>query len=452
MNLARAFVFLCLTALLFSCKKKDSQSPLGLDVQPENDLLGITVTDTASIFMHTQRIDSVRTYNDQYKYLGSIQDPVFGQTHASIYTNFSIVNNLTNVSFGSNPVLDSSEIVLAYAGADAGQYAGDFNPEMTYDVYLLNEVITAGVAYYSNKHFQKTKVATVKAKLTFRNNLLYLVLPFDDNLARYILATPANLINNTAFINAYKGIYISSASTLLSPLNQGTIARFDMDNAQSGINLYYHDGNSVSSKTKTARFSFSGSDAQRINHIDHNYYAGASSNLFDQVINKDTLKGANGLYLNSFGGTRVRVYLPFMKAFSDSVNVSISRAELIVKVNKSTITTDYSVPGQLALVAARNDGVEELVYDQVETTDFIKYGGSYDPNYVYYKFNIARQMQKIITKQIGNYGFYLVNGLPSKSLVVRRDNRLQRVVMGGKNDITYTPVFKVTYIKYPYDK
>lgn len=452
MNSGRAILFLSCIALLLSCKKKDTQSTLGLDVQPENDLLGITVTDSASLFMHTQRVDSVRTYNDQYKYLGSVQDPVFGQTHASLYANFSIINNLTNVSYGANPVLDSSEIVLRYADQNSVKYAGDFNAELTYDIYLLNEVIPSGVAYYTNKHFKKTKVATTKAKMTFRNNLLCLVLPFDNNLARYILQTPSNLINNTAFINAYKGIYISSANTPLSPFNKGGINCFNLDDDQSGINLYYHDGNSVSSKIKTAQFGFKGTDAIRLNHIDHNYYAGAVSNLFDQVVNNDTLKGADGLYLNSFGGTRLKVYLPFLKAFSDSVNVAISRAELIIKVNKALVGTDFPAPDQLALIATGTNGVEELVYDQVETTDFIKYGGGYDPNYFYYKFNIARQMQKIITGKIYNYGFYLVNGLPSKSLAARRDNRLQRVVLGGKNDAMYQPVFKVTYIKYPYDK
>ncbi|MBK6985382.1 MAG: DUF4270 family protein [Bacteroidetes bacterium] len=52
--------------------------------------------------MFTQSVASVRTYNDQYKYLGSNLDPVFGRTDASIYTNFSISNNLTNISFGTN--------------------------------------------------------------------------------------------------------------------------------------------------------------------------------------------------------------------------------------------------------------------------------------------------------------------------------------------------------------
>lgn len=448
MNLARVVVFLSFTALLFSCKKKDTQSTLGLDVQPENDLLGITVTDTASVFAHTQRVDSVRSVNDQYKYLGSVQDPVFGQTHVGIYSNFSIINNLTNVSYGANPVLDSSEIVLRYDN----EYTGDYNPELTYDIYVLTEVIKPSVAYYTNKDFSKTKVATAKAKLTFRNSVLCLVLPFDNNLAQYILQTPSNLTTNTNFINAYKGIYISTSNTPLSPLNQGTINRYNMEDDLSGVNIYYHDGNSVSAKIKTAQFTFKGTDAQRVNHIDHNYYASASPNLFDQVINNDTTKGNGSLYLNRFGGTRIKIYLPFMKTFSDSVNVSISRAELIVRVNKLTVSTTYSVPAQLALIAVDPKGVEELVYDQIETTDFIKYGGNYDPNYAYYKFSIARQMQKIITGKLYNYGFYLVNALPSKSLAGKRDNRIQRIVMGGKEDIMYKPVFKVTYIKYPYDK
>jgi hypothetical protein len=444
----RAVVFLFVIGVLFSCKKKDTQSVLGLDVQPENDLLGVTITDSTSLFMHTQKIDSVRTYNDQYKFIGSIQDPVFGQTHASLYTNFSIVNNLTNVSYGSNPVMDSSEIVLRFAD----QYSGSFNQELTYDIYLLNEKIQSGVSYYSNKDFSKTKVASVKTKPVSRNGLFYLVLPFDDNLAQYIIQTTSNLTSNTAFIDAYKGIYITTSNSNVSPVSQGSLIRYNLDDDFSGINIYYHDGNSVSSKTKTAQFPFKGTDAQRLNHFDHNYYAAASTNLFEQVLNNDTTKGNNSVYLNSFGGTRVKVHLPFIKNFTDSEHVSISRAELILKVDKNSLSSAFRAPDQLALIATGPEGVEELVYDQLEITDFTKYGGGYDTTYKYYKFNIARQMQKIITGKIYNYGFYLVNALSVKTYVAKRDSRLERVVFGGKNNPAFTPVFRVTYIKYPYDK
>ncbi len=449
MSIIRPVIFICLVFVIFSCKKKNAESVLGLDVQPANDLLGITVTDSSSIFMHTQRVDSVRTYNDQYKFLGSVQDPVFGQTHASIYANFSIANNLTNVSYGSNPILDSAEIVLRFAG----RYAGNLYSGLSYDVYSLNEKIVGGTHYYTNQHFPKTKIASRQTNLQVRNGAICLILPFDTNLGQYILQNTGNLVNNTAFLNAYKGLYITSSNNSnISPLNRGTIIEYDLDDAVSGINLYYHDGNSISAKVKVAQFTFRGSDALRLNHIDHNYYAAAVTNLFQQVIEHDTLKGNANIYINSFGGTRVKVYLPFLKAFSDSQNISISRAELILKVDRSGYNSTFGGPENLALIASDASGTEELVFDQLENTDFIKYNGTYDSTTKQYTFNIARQMQKLITGKISNYGFYLVNALPSTAYVARRDNRLERVVFGGKSNVSYTPSFRVTYIKYPYDK
>lgn len=61
-------------------------------------------------------------------------------------------------------------------------------------------------------------------------------------------------------------------------------------------------------------------------------------------------------------------------------------------------------------------------------------------------------MQKIITGKIAYNGFYLVNATPSVAYVARRDNRLQRVVLGGKTNPSYKAIFKVTYVKFPHDK
>ena len=441
--------------IVFSCKKQDDNSILGLDVQPENDLVGLTISDTASVFMYTQRVDSVKSYNDQYKYLGSNQDPIFGRTDASIYTNYSISNNFTNVTFGSNPILDSAEIVIRFIG-DA---LGDTTSILTYDVYTLNEKLSSNISYYTNNTIPKafSKVSSYTGKLKTRGSNVCLVIPLDDFLGQYILQTNSNLTNNTAFQNAYKGFYITSSNSELGTPGSGAIRRFDLDDAISGVNLYYHDGNSISSKSQSTQFSFRGVDALRFNNIKHNYSNGANSNLFDQINGSgtsDTLKGNSNVYLNCFGATRTRVYLPYLKNFSDSQSVSISRAELIIKIDEiiSPYTIKYAYPSSLALIACGSDGTEQLVYDQLETTDFVKYGGNYDAVNKVYVFNIARQMQKILNGEIKNYGFYLVNALPNKSVVVRRDNRLERVVFGGKNNINYKPTFKVTYVKYPFDK
>ena len=440
--------------VVFSCKKKDEQSILGLDVQPENDLVGLTITDSVSVFMHTQRVDSVKSYNDQYKYLGSNQDPIFGRTDASIYTNFSISNNFTNVTFGANPILDSAEIVIRFLG----NALGDTTSALSYDVYVLNDKLASTTSYYTNSTIPKgfSKVSTYTGKLKIRGSNVCLVIPLDNALGQYILQTTSNLTNNIAFQNAYKGFYITTSNSTLGTPGSGAIRRFDLYDDISGINLYYRDGNSISSKSQSTQFTFRGIDALRFNNIKHNY-AAAYHNLFDQVTGSgtsDTLKGSSNVYLNCFGGTRTRVYLPYLKNFNDSQTVSISRAELIIKIdeNISPYNTNYAYPASLALIACASDGTEQLVYDQLETTDFVKYGGNYDGGNKVYVFNIARQMQKILNGEIKNYGFYLVNGLPNRSNVVRRDNRLERVVFGGKNNINYKPTFKVTYVKYPYDK
>ena len=443
-------LFLLFT-VLFSCKKKDDDSVLGLDVQPENDLVGVTISDTASVYMHTLKVDASRSYNDQYKYLGSNQDPIFGRTDASIYTNFSIANNLTNVTFGSNPVLDSAEIVISFLG----QFLGDTSTVLTFDVYTLTEKLTSDSLYRTNSTVSKSssKVSSVNARIGHRGSTPCLIFPLDNNLAQYMLQTTSNLTNNTAFINAYKGFYITTSNSSLSGSGSGAIYRLNLDDDISGVNIYYHDGNSVSSKGESFKFTFRGIDALRFNNIKHNY--NSSAIFLDAQINQnDTAKGNSNIYLNSFGGTRVRVYLPYLKNFSDSQIVSISRAELTIKIDEivSPYTINYGYPANLALLACGSDGSEELVYDQLESSDFVKYGGNYNSTGKLYTFNIARQMQKIVTKTISNYGFYLVNANPSKSVVIRRDNRMERVVIGGKNNATYKPTFKVTYIKYPYDK
>jgi hypothetical protein len=448
-------VFLLLT-LVFSCKKKNDDSVLGLDVQPENDLVGVTITDTASVFMHTLRVDSVKSYNDQYKYLGSTLDPIFGRTDASIYTNFSIANNLTNLSFGTNPVLDSAELMIRYTG----QFIGDTTTNLTYDVYLLNESLVSGTAYYSNTELLKSSstVSHITGKLIPRSDGLYLVLPLEHNMAQYILQTNSNLTNNTAFQSANKGFYITTknSSNILTATN-GAISRFDLDDNLSGVVLYYHDGGSVSSKGQTAQFPFRGVDAIRFNTIKHNYVTGAITNLYNQIYPStpgDSALGNANIYLNCFGGTRAKVYFPYIKNFSDSQTVSISRAELIVKVDEivSPYNEKYGYPTNLALLSVSADGTEELVYDQLETTDFIKYGGSYDSGNKQYVFNIARQIQKILSNNLPNHGFYLVNADPSKAQVIRRDNRLNGIVLGGKTNLSNKAIFKITYVKYPYDK
>lgn len=448
---SKIIYLLLITIFFISCKKKEQDSVLGLDVQPETDLVGITITDTSNVWIHTQKVDSVRSYNDQYKFLGSNQDPIFGRTDASIYTNFSITNNLSNINFGANPVLDSAEIIILYTGS----YTGDTTTALNFQVYTLNEKIQPSTDYNSKSTLKKssTQLCNLNGKIKARGENLYLIIPLDKTFAEYILQTSSNLINNTVFQNAYKGFYLTTENTILGAPKSGAILRLDLDDVNSGINLYYHTDGSTDTKGELYHFSFSGSDALRFNNIKHDYVGGATNDLYFQL-SGDSLKSNNNVYLNTFGGTRLRVYLPYMQNFMDSQNVSISRAELILSVDEmaSMYDANYSYPSSLALIGCGEDNSEQLVYDQLDAADFVKYNGNYDATNKCYRFNIARQMQKIITGKVKNYGFYLVNAMPNISYTARRDNRYQRLVFGGRENINFKPKFKVTYVKFPYDK
>ncbi|MBS1637267.1 MAG: DUF4270 family protein [Bacteroidetes bacterium] len=446
-------IVLFISLTLLSCKKKEKDSILGLDVQPESDLLGLTITDTSTLFLHTIPGDSVKAYGDEYKYLGCNQDPVFGRSDASIYTNFSLPNNITGVSFGANVKLEHAELRLRLTG----QVLGDTTTALHYDVYPLESVIPPDSTYfyaygsYSFAH-SNTPICSITTKLKQIDTTathLGLVLPIDSVFASYILQNPQYLSDNATFLSHYKGLYIV-ASGNLNPSQQGAIVRFDLDDDASGLFMFYRNGGIPGLKPKQFQFTFKGTDARRFNHFSTSH-SGATSNFYDQLTG-DTAKGAYDLYLQGFGSTRLKCYLPFLKNYSDSQRVAINRAELILQVDETVngSSADYARPGSIALLACNQNKQEAFVKDQYYT--LVKFGGTYDSDNKRYVFNIARQMQDIVDGKVGNYGFYIVQADPTPQYVYKRDGRYERVVIGGTSNPVYKPKFIVTYTKFPYDK
>ncbi len=114
--LKNRFLFYCLYAVLglaaISCQKEPDL--IGLDLLPIEDNLNIDYTDTSTVVAYTLREDSLRTDELALNLLGSMSDPVFGTTTASIYTQYRLSKN--NVTFGENAVADSMILTLTYKG------------------------------------------------------------------------------------------------------------------------------------------------------------------------------------------------------------------------------------------------------------------------------------------------------------------------------------------------
>lgn len=446
-----SFVTLLLSVVV-SCKKKPEPT-LGNDVQDEADALFTTISDTSSMELHTVKYDSIRSYQDQYKYLGSNQDPTFGRTNAGIFTNFSMPSSASNISFGNDAVLDSAEMILTFTQS----HVGDSTTALRYQIYQLTEALDKTKAYYTHHSIShgSTALSDVSRRISKTNGYYTIRLPLDRNFAEAILTNPQYLTSNSVFQNIYKGFYITTKNTNLTPSTQGSLMKIDLDNSVSGVYLYYHNGGPPSLREpKTFRFPFSGDNAARFNHVQYDYSSGANSLLVDQLDKSDTTKGKQNLFIKGLGGSKTVIRIPYLTNYADSCPIGVNRAELIFKVDPSFIpgTGKYEAPNQISMVACDAKGNEIYIKDQFYTTDVIRFGGAYDPVNKQYVFNLSRHFQDIMSGKIDNYGFYLVVADADRFSVPRRDSKAERVVFGGLNNSLYKPTFKLTYIRFPYDK
>ncbi|MBK7667509.1 MAG: DUF4270 family protein [Sphingobacteriaceae bacterium] len=444
--------FTLLVCGLISCKKK-ADSTLGTDVQDEGDALFSIISDTASFEMHTVDYDSTRSFQDQFKYIGSNQDPVFGRTSAEIFTNFSMPNSVSNISFGEDAVLDSAELILTFTQS----FVGDSTTALRYQVHQITQALDKTKAYYTDNTvpFSSSLLTDVMRRTTKTGSFYTIRLPLNHTFAEAILNNPAYLTSNSVFQSTYKGFYITTKNSALSSSAQGALMKVDLDNPTSGVYLYYHNGGPSSSKEpKSYRFPFSGTDASRFNYIQYDPVFGGNSSLVQQLIANDSTYGKQNIFIKGLGGAKTVIRLPFLKNYSDSCPISVNRAELIFKVDQSFTTTvgTYDPPNKISLVACDSKGAEIYVKDQFYSADIVRFGGSYDAVNKQYVFNFARHIQDIMSGKLGNYGFYLVVADPDRFAVARRDDKAERAIFGGINNALYKPTFKLTYVRFPYDK
>ncbi len=444
----------------FSCKK--DHSVLGVDVQPENDGVNATYCDTAAISAFTAKYDSIGSYNDAYKYLGSNQDAVFGRTDIGLYVNANIPDGVTYTTFGDDANLVSSEIILA---VNTISVVGSQVSTLTYSVFGLDSALYNSRLYYTNSkklYNPNALLAAVNASYTVYNGKIVLRIPIDKNYAASILNNPQYLIDNSTFLSQYKGFYITSEGTPINPVTmQGVISQFNLEDPASGFYLHYQHGTpSASKQTVDYKFNFSGSSAVRFNTF--KYQPSGNPYLINQL-HDSILAYKQNLFLKGMGATRLKIKIPFLdflKSYADTVPIAINRAELVFKVDPALTSTlvgtdgTYFVPTKIALLPLDSLGREAYSVDQLSLTDFSRYGGDYDEDNNRYVINIARHVQAILTKKRKNYGFHLVVADPNGTYVVRRDNFIERVILGGSDhpNTDLRPKFNVSFIKYNHDK
>ncbi|TAL58865.1 MAG: DUF4270 domain-containing protein [Bacteroidetes bacterium] len=434
----RYFLFLSLLALVISCKKKTPEN-IGLPILPGDDLLDAEFTDTVTLITHTVLDDSLKTDEVTPLLLGNMNDPIFGVTKSSIFT--QLVLSKTNPVFGTDPQLDSAVLSVVYS---AGQYYGTLYPQK-FKVYEVTEQLYKDSTYFSNRMVQYgTEIGSVyvtpepnpATDSMMVDTLKYpphLRITLDkDFFQKFLTDKPASFYTgNAAFQSDFKGLYISSASG--SPVGQGSILYMDITHTYSRITLFYHN----ETDTTSYFFGIASSTCARFSHFEHDYSSAAE--ITAQINSGDEIQ-KDKVFVQPMAGVRTKVTMPYLKDLFKKGKIVINKAELILPVDPASISVSGSdsLSPHPKLVATIADSVlgPVIMPDYFEGATY--FGGEYDEDKMEYRFNIARYIQQVLNGTKQNQGLYIItNARPSTA------NRVQ--LMGGSSSLNNRMRLKITY-------
>lgn len=421
----------------FGCKEKNTP---GLEIQPPSDKLGLIYTDTITVVSYTVNENRIRTDETFFNLLGSYVDPVFGLAEASFCTQFLLP--VPNLDFGnpSNLQLDSMVLSLAYSG-----YYGNTDPQ-TFKVYELAQSISNSDVYYSNDTIQYHPIeigaiynhipnTTDSINIGGSNQAPQLRIKLKNSFAqKFINASGgSDYSSNEAFTSFFKGIYIKPDNVHV--LGKGGIFYFQLLSNFSKLTLYYTNTSTNISSSQdfvinelSARFNIFNQDYNTINN----------SPIVSAL--NDSLIGKQKVYVQSMGGVKTKIYFPFIKNLVANGNVLINQAQLVLSLNEeNTVTSQYAPHSKLTLAAAREDGTNAIIIDQIEGDSY--FGGTFNANTKEYHFNITRHLQRILNGQVAeDFGLFI---LPSGGAV----NANRTVLYGSDKEHPKRLKLILTYTK-----
>lgn len=431
-NGAKLFLIIALIGLS-SCKK---ESEIGAGILPEDDMIGLDYTDSFPLLAYTVREDSLRSDESPIVQVGSLNEPLFGITNASLYTQVSIPNNQLNLNFGTSPVIDSAQLWLAYDF----DYYGDTTSTQTFHVYQMVEDIHRDSLYYSNqsKSVYQTSIGTLSFTPAPRSNSVVgtdtipavIRIPIDNNFAQLILneSNGPNLASNSAFQSFMKGFYVVPDQ---APAGSGAILHFDLLDTLSGFKLYYH------TTTDTAEFDFEiNSGTAYFSHFDHDY-SGAGGDIQNQLQNPGQA-ATSEVYIQSCAGLKTRIEFPALDSLRNlSTPIAINKAELVIKADPTQATANFPVNKQLFVVSIDSTGKQYIVPDFLENS--VYFGGTLNTTTNEYRINLARYVQDLLTGGGTHEAIYL------KEIYGVEEGR--RAVIGAPGSSQYRMYLHLVYTR-----
>jgi Domain of unknown function (DUF4270) len=420
-----AGLILCL--FLSACEEPDIVST---DVIPGTDQPGVFFTDTSLVLAFTIQDDPLVSSNSQAPlFLGTLNDQAIGQTAASFYIQMRVSTSVPSIA--STAVADSMVLSLAYS-----DIYGDSTAQHTINVYELGESLSSDSTYQTTDSFalaaSMTPLGTIVTVPSTGDSVLVngvlqapqiripLTNTFTQQIFDHYKSTPTDFLDNTAFLNYFKGLYINDVTDFNGFGDiKGSIITFNPASSVNTVTLFYKD---APGDTVSKSYSFQlGTGSVRSNRVVNTYNTG--------VVN-DSLQTPASLYIQSLNGLKVKVKFPNISNLIKDHPVSINKAELVIKVRSGSEDVIDAHTGFFVYEEDLAGGLS-LVADYNESSNVV--GGVLDNDTKTYRLDIAQQMQRILNGSVNNF-IYLVAG--------GRAVNAQRTILEGsgsiKLNLTYT--------------
>ena len=428
MSISRSILFIVILLSFFGCKKP---SNVGTGILPGDDDLNLIFNDTTTILSQTQYDVNLRSDKLAANMLGTINDPLFGKSSASILCQLGIVLGIKDTL--PNYYVDSAVLYLYYTG-----FYGDTNVAQNFKVTKQDLDFDWDTAHYSNETPEAfTEIGraenvyfkpTIKTKVGYSDtsgstNLLRIKM---SNFFAYSLVSQwgSNTMSSTSnFLNYLPGIYITPEGS-----SGNGMAQISTTNLKSKLVVYYHTDKDDSLTRDYPLYA----NINTFNKFQHSY----AGTVVASSINSGLPNGDEINYIQGQSGVRTWVQFPTIKNYG---TIAINKAELVVSQIYDAQSEIISPPNLLYVL--RNDSADlPTNFGGIQASNVGGFADSTKDEFgrkIYtYKINITTFLQDVVLEKEENKGIYIMTSpIVSKSSTFNLNNLPPyRLMIGGSNN------------------
>lgn len=388
-------LFLLTASLVFnSCKKKRND-----EVGFKGDGPGfpeLTRLDTFTIYSSTVREDSIRTDELSQYLLGRMNDPLFGISSSTIYTELNLPQ--LNRTASENPTLDSAFIYVLFT-SKLTTY-GNLNSTQSFKVYELSEGFTKSTYYSSDQiSYHPTPIGSYSGVFNINDSIKRinngqvefagpgLKIALSSDFAEKLLnASSNNVVSHQAFREYINGLVFIPDNQPVS--DEGAVVALNLRNTDSKIYVYYDSNKQIdfnfadaSPNLRTKRF---------VQYSYSNQPAGITAQKNNPSGNYDSV------YVQSFTGAKSHFRFPGFFNLISQENIFLHKVEFQIPIIPETVSSQYPAPSKLLMLQPHPE--TNLNFFVLDFTDTAKYNGNFDKSANSYRFNLTKHFMELMNE------------------------------------------------------